>query len=171
MVRSMFGTRMMWMAAGLLIGAALISLIPHNTLHAVATDRQDTFAICTGRITDETEGVFTLDFLTGALTGAVINRNTQKFSLTYSANSLVDLKLEQGKTPKFVLVTGDAEIAPRGVKQFGRSIIYVAELTSGNMCAYAIPFNPQWLNSTAAPPPGQALELLFSGPFRAAAAR
>lgn len=159
--------RTLWLVAGLVIGLVVANLAPVKPLHAVATDRQDTLAICTCPVSDGIEGVFTLDFLTGELRGAVLNPTTKQFVLSYSANCVTDLKVETGKAPKFVIVSGDVAISTRGLKQYGSSAIYVADLTTGNMAAYAIPFSPQ-MNSSNAKAATVPLELLFAGPFRAA---
>ena len=159
--------RGLWLVAGVVLGLVIANVAPVKPLHAVATDRQSDLAICTAPVGDGIEGVFTLDFQTGELRGAVLNPTRKAFVLSYSANCVNDLKIEAGKAPKFVIVSGDVSISTRGLKQYGSSAIYVADLTSGNMAAYAIPFNPS-MNSSNAAPSTQPLELLYAGPFRAA---
>lgn len=162
------GPRWVWLCAGLVLGVVVTSLTPVKPLRAVATDRQDTLAICTTELTGGLEAVFTLDFLTGELRGTALNATSRQFNLGYFANCAEDLKVEQGKTPKFVVVTGQAHISSRGQAQYAESLIYVAELTSGNLAVYAIPFMSAW-NQGNAKPQQVKLELLTVAPFRAAA--
>jgi len=64
-----------------------------------------------------------------------------------------------------LMVTGLADL-PRGSgsNQLGSSLIYVAEATSGKVCAYALPFNSS-LNA-AGKPQREGLILVESGLFR-----
>lgn len=163
------GHRLLWLCAGVVLGLVVSSFSPVKPLHAVATDRQDTLAICTCELAGGIEGVFTLDFLTGELRGTVLNATTRQFNLGYVANCAEHLKVEQGKSPKFVIVTGTSHISARGPVQYADSLIYVAELTTGNMAVYSIPYNTAW-NQANAKPQQIPLEPLVVAPFRAATA-
>ena len=169
MVHALPTGRALWLGCGVLAGLVLSGLLPHAPLHATATDRQENFAIATGKVEDAIEAVYTLDFLTGQLTAAVLNPNTKQFSLIYSRNIMSDLKVEQGKSPKYLMVTGDADLRGSGQAQMGASVVYVAELTSGNMGEYALEFSRDWLNT-----PGSSQKLFIPlqvVPFRSAAVR
>jgi hypothetical protein len=133
--------RAAWLCVGLLAGLAVGMLVPREGLHATATDRVESYAICTGSADGDTEAVFTLDFLTGELSGAVINPTTRGFTASYKRNIMADLKVEPGKAPKFVLCTGRGELRPQGNLQFGGCFVYVAEVTTGMLGIYAFPFN------------------------------
>ena len=80
MARWMTRSRGMWLVVGVVVGVAVASVWPRTMLQAVATDRAENFAIATGSADGEVEGVFTLDFLTGDLTGAVLSPNTMNFT-------------------------------------------------------------------------------------------
>jgi hypothetical protein len=155
---------------GIVIGRVIGVVLPHAPLHAVATDRQDTFAIATGMVDDGIEAVYMLDFLTGDLRAAVLNPNTRTFSSTFQRNLGPDLKVEQGKNPRYLMVSGAVDLrGGAGGGQFGNSALYVAELSSGNMGVYTLPWTPGNLNR--AMNPIQAIILLQTVQFRTAAVR
>jgi hypothetical protein len=132
------------LAAGLLGGLLLSGLWPHTPLHAVATDRVDTFAVATGPVDEDVEAVYCLDFLTGDLRGLVISKIGGKFRAFYNYNVLSDLGVDATKNPHFMMVTGMANLRARGGTnvQPSKSIVYVFENTSGKVAAYAIPWSP-----------------------------
>ena len=56
------------------VGLVLTGFLPDTPLHAVSTDRTDTFAMATGPVDSEVEAVYFLDFLTGdRVDGAIRN--------------------------------------------------------------------------------------------------
>jgi hypothetical protein len=135
-----------WLAAGLAGGILLSSLMGdawHTPLHATATDRHENFALATGWMDDDVEAVYFLDFLTGTLRGYVLNVRAGQFTAYYEQNVMADLQVDPQKNPRFLIVTGGANIlrGPGGVG-FGTNVIYVAEATSGNLAAYAVPWVP-----------------------------
>ena len=143
MARAIFGSHVLWLLVGLALGLAGAGYWPSTPLHAVATDRFDTFAIATGPVDEKAEAVFFLDFLTGDLRAAVMNQYG-KFTAFYQYNIMADLGVEQGKNPRYLMVTGMNDIR-RGAARMrpGRSIVYVAEINSGACAAYAIPWSPE----------------------------
>jgi hypothetical protein len=164
-------SRLGWLAAGVLLGMAATVLWPQAPLQAVATDRQDNFAICTGPVDDEFEAVFFLDFLTGELKASVISPVSYKFNASFTANVIADLQVDVSKNPKFVMVTGVANLrkGAGGNLQPGASILYVAELTTGNVAAYAVPWARGAQNSNRAQ--SNSLMLIDVKPFRTAVVR
>ncbi len=141
MAIAIFRSRLLWLLAGVALGFALSGWWPSTPLHAVATDRYDTFAIATGPVDEKAEAIFFLDFLTGDLRAAVINQYG-KFTAFYQYNIMTDLGVEQGKNPRYLMVTGMNDIR-RGAARTrpSRAIVYVAEITSGACAAYAIPWS------------------------------
>src|SRR5690348_6334947 len=97
-----------WMACGAIFALSFVSFLPHESLLAVATDRQDSFAIATGAVDSGVEAIFTLDFLSCDLHGAVLNPGTRTFTSAYARNIAADFQLEAGSNPKFVMVTGQS---------------------------------------------------------------
>ncbi|MBX3431910.1 MAG: hypothetical protein KF847_01055 [Pirellulales bacterium] len=130
---------------GMVVGAALAAgwhgvsrVVP---AYATATHGSDNFAIATGLVDDGIEALYFLDFLTGDLRAAVVSRRTGQFSAFFQYNVLGDFA-SVSDSPKFLMVTGTADIPRgRGVTQISKSLIYVAEATSGQVFAYVLPFN------------------------------
>lgn len=114
-------------------------------LHATATHAGEGFAMATGAVDEDGEGLFILDYLTGDLRGMLLNVRSGKFNSFYEHNVVEDLGTADVKNPKYVLLTGRAAFrdgigVPR--TRLSRSAIYVAELTSGVVAAYAVPWTP-----------------------------
>jgi hypothetical protein len=157
---------------GIVIGLAAGAFLPQAPLHAVATDRSENFVMSTGVVSEELEGVFFLDSLTGDLKGTIINPFVQPptVGITYSRNVVADMKIDVAKSPKFVMVTGLMPLRPLGgLNQFADSVVYVAELSSGMMACYGMQFNFAAFNNMR----GASGEFLpfFVGPFRKAVVR
>ncbi len=123
------------------IGNSLISL-PEMALHAAATDSTENFAVATGQIDENAEGIFFLDSLTGDLQCAVINYRTAKFTSFFRTNVLQDLGIE-GKKPKFLLVTGFVQFRTGGITRPARCVAYVVDATTGRYAAYGLPWSSQ----------------------------
>lgn len=142
--------RWWWLLAGVALGAVVGGFWPHSALHAVATDRSDTFAIATGHVDEEVEAVYFLDFLTGDLRAVVMGRNN-KFQGAFQYNVLPDFKIDPAKNPKFMMVTGINQTRRgAGAAQISSSILYVAEITTGQCAAYGLPWLPG-VRATGAP--------------------
>jgi len=133
----------MWLIVGLGLGLAAGLLLPHTPAHAVATDRNENFAICTTMSGNGTEAVCVLDALTGDLTAYVLSPQLATFNAMFKYNIAGDLAVQPNQNPKFLLVSGTAQIQNRGAGmgnlQIG-SLVYVAEVKSGKIAAYAIPY-------------------------------
>lgn len=145
MLKNMMHGRPAFLIFGLMLGLAvglnLKGLWPQVPLHATATHGQENFAIATGSVDGQTEAVFFLDCLTGDLRAAVLQPRTGKFNALFSYNVLADFG-GIGKAPKFLMVTGALNVPQRtGNVQMARSVVYVAEATSGQVACYGIPWN------------------------------
>jgi hypothetical protein len=157
---------------GLVIGAIFAlfwtNVWPSVPLHAVATDRTDGFAIATGYCDDSVEAIYFLDFLTGDLSAAVVSKQNGHFNAFYTRNVAADLGLSTSSPPRFLLTTGTADLRRSGGKSasLSKSLVYVAELHSGKVAAYAIPWSSSQWNA------GQTMRgqisLLDVGRFRGA---
>jgi hypothetical protein len=130
------------MAVGWLAGQASSAGAP-VPVYAVATHGQENTAICTAPIDESIEAIVTLDALTGDLKASVLSLQTGKFNALIEYNVVRDLVDPETKNAKFLLVSGLAELRRGGpFKQPSRSVIYVAEMVSGRVAAYAIPWTP-----------------------------
>ncbi len=187
MARRLLQPNLLWMAAGITIGAAVVGVFfggmvvgrsassnswpfGPSLAHAVATDRYENFAIATGFLNNDLEAVYFLDFLTGDLKAAALSLQTGKFNSFYEYNVLRDLEVDATKNPRYLMVTGGVNLRRQGGQlEPSGSVVYVAELTSGKVAAYTTPFNRTTINSGKRYD-GQLL-LLDVQPFRTTAIR
>jgi hypothetical protein len=129
------------MALGAVLTAGFHGLSVEQRAIASATHGADNFAIATGMVDDGIEALYFLDFLTGDLRAAIISRRTGAFTGFFQYNVMDDFS-KIGEQPRFLMVTGQVDI-PRGqgATQIAKSLVYIAEATSGQVYAYALPFN------------------------------
>jgi hypothetical protein len=160
-----------WIVCGIAIGGLLSFCLPAQPLHAVATSGQDGFLLATGPIDNNIEGVYFLDGLTGELQGAAINVNNGLFTTFFKTNVVRDLQLGQAKNPKFLMVTGGLALRGKNVIQPGLSAIYVVELNSGVLGAYAVPWAGGRSNVAGAAPQYLSFQLLDKAKMRDVAVR
>lgn len=134
-----------WLGVGLMVGVLLAGFCPRAPLHASATDRYDTFAIATGLVDNGVEAIYFLDFLTGDLKAAVLSKQIPpRFNAFYQRNILNDMGIDPTSNPRYLMVTGLNDIR-RGGSQLRPSlgVCYVAEITTGRVAAYSIPWDAQ----------------------------
>lgn len=127
---------------GIVIGLNLAGLWPQVPVHAVATQAAEGFAIATGPVDDRTEALYVLDTLTFDLRAVVLNNQVGRFLAFFAYNIRNDFDLDPSKPPKFLVVTGLADV-PRGYGRQvqTRSVVYIAEANTGQVAAYLIPWN------------------------------
>ncbi|MEN6405729.1 MAG: hypothetical protein ABFC77_04575 [Thermoguttaceae bacterium] len=132
------------LGVGLVLGLALSGFWPQTPLHAVATDRSDSYAMATGPLDNEVEAVYFLDFLTGDLKVVVLGRQTTMWAGFFETNVSTALNVDPQKNPKYMMVTGVTNLRRAGGsrQQPSSSMCYVAEVTSGKVVAYAVPWSP-----------------------------
>jgi hypothetical protein len=136
--------RAAWLLAGLVLGLAAGGVLPHAPLHAVATDRYENFAMATGPVDEDMECLYFLDSVTGELKATALSPVTGKFQAAFTTNVLADLQVDPSKNPKYLMTTGLAQlrrIPGAGNVQPGAAVVYVAELSTGQCVAYAVPWN------------------------------
>ena len=156
---------------GLLVGLGMLagttvtaSLNPFEMLekqiHASATHGGESMAIATGLIDEGVEGLFILDFITGELTCQVLNPRTGTLAGLYKRSVSNDLGTEQGKQPKYLMVTGTLKVRQNvsNVKP-AESIVYIADANTGRYVAYLLPWNKAAFNQNVA----QANEIIPIG--------
>jgi hypothetical protein len=126
--------------SGLLAVAACLATA--STASATGTDKTENLILATGLLDGRNEIIVCLDIVSGTLKGFVINTNSRQFFATYTAPSVAaDLNVPKGRNPKYSLVTGTADFKTAGGAKLGTCVIYVAEESSGNMVAYACPWD------------------------------
>lgn len=145
-------------ATGVLVGLAVVTtmglvfgrnesrlIVPEIPLHAAASYASENMAAATGLIDDQVEGLFTLDFITGELSCAVMalrGGRTAKIGAVYRQNVVADLGIERTKKPKYLLVTGLANFVGRGGNtRLASSVAYVIDANTGGFAAYGVPWN------------------------------
>jgi hypothetical protein len=154
---------------GAVLTAGMFGLQGTPQAFASATHGSDNFAIATGLVDDEIEALYFLDFLTGDLRAAVVSRRNGEFTGFFQYNVLSDFD-EIGDSPRFLMVTGLADLPRgRGPSQIGQCLVYVAEATSGQVFAYALPFDAT-MNAAGKSQVGQFIKV-GGGSFRDAFVR
>ncbi|MFC1757674.1 hypothetical protein ACFL2H_02765 [Planctomycetota bacterium] len=116
-------------------------------VRADSATSNESFAMATGPIDQDVDGLITLDFLSGELQCVVLNRRTGKFNGLFKANVSADLGVAQNT--KYLMTTGRLNSPGQG----GNSVIYVMDTTSGNFAAYGVPWRSD-LASTQNPQSG-----------------
>lgn len=153
-----------WLIAGTLVGLGIAAMWPNHPLTAATSDRNDKFGMCTVYVSENLEAVFVLDFLTGRLTGACLGKQGTGFVQFFAADVGADLQVKSAK-PAYAMTPGLAQIRSRPGTQAAASVIYVAEMSTGKVGCYAIPF----LLPNAKNPVPAKLAPLDVYPFRDAA--
>ncbi len=98
-------------------------------------------AVATGTVSDDAEGVFFLDFLTGELQCLVYYPRQGAFGARYFTNVLPHLG-NTGKNSKYLLVTGDMVVpSVSGRPRPGGTLVYVTNISTGMFAAYAVPWD------------------------------
>lgn len=143
--------RTIWLSLGIIGGLCIATLWPHEPVQAVSNDRHDKFALFTTEVSTLTplEGVFVLDFLTGRLTGAVLNNVNGKFTNAYYRNVAADFGTRPGIDPQYAVVSGRVQLPVKAGISKATGAIYVAEFTSGKVAAYSFPYR---ISPRATPP-------------------
>jgi hypothetical protein len=135
------------LAGGIWLGrsqsdAAGISGLGELKLQAMASHGGESFAIATGPIDENVEGLFTLDYLTGDLQCYVINPRTGGLGGWFKTNIAKDLAIEQGKKPSYLIATGalsSAGGAYGNIRPAG-CVCYVVDANTGQVAAYTFPW-------------------------------
>jgi len=139
--------RMVWLCLGLLAGVTLAWLWPHEPAFATNSDRDQDFVIFTvpvgnqaAGIADPIDAVFILDFQTGQMRGAVLNRQARQFASFYFIDLTKEFGIAPGAKAKYAVATGNGQLTNQGGPAFASGVIYIAELTTGKCAAYTFPW-------------------------------
>lgn len=127
-------------------------------LHASTAATSETMAMATGRIDDQVEGLYTLDFLTGDLNCFVLSPRLGKFVGWFKINVTTQLPVERGKKPQYVLATGNWEPVGGSTNQRpANSVVYVADANTGMFAAYTFP----WAKGAASANVAQSTPMVY----------
>ena len=159
------------MTLGILVGqrehnAANMLGLQELKLKAAASHGSDTFAIATGQVDDEIEGLYTLDFVTGDLQCFVLNSRTGGMAGRFMIN-VNDPKIfgaKRGKKPNFLLTTGMfSGGASTGGARPAASVCYVVDANTGDVAAFGFP----WQRSVTTAGGIQATPMVLLGKWQA----
>ncbi len=152
-------------AAGMLVGTLLANQWQTPVVEATATSERDDLLIATGPVDGDGEALFILDTLTGDLKAYTMHPRLAKFTGFFQTNVLKDLQITNPKRARFTMVTGLQRFRRGpGVAQLADTVLYVAELSTGRMVAYGMPWNRAF--RTSAQGPNAALIPLDGRQFR-----
>ena len=128
--------------AGILISAMILAYLSTPTLVAQTLHSDGKNVMLTVPIDGVRDAVFFYDTLSHDLTGHVLNARGV-FNVVYKINLDTFFKGPGGMpiaAPKFLFASGKVSLAPgRGVT-WARGAIYVTEVTTGQMIAFALPW-------------------------------
>ena len=81
-------------------------LLGGTHLHAATASQNEAYAMATGAIDEEVEGVYLLNFLTGDLQCSVMGIRTGRFAGMFKTNVIRDLGMDPAKQPAYLMATG-----------------------------------------------------------------
>ncbi|MBS0267008.1 MAG: hypothetical protein JSS02_34095 [Planctomycetes bacterium] len=167
MSTNMTSSRATWIACGLVAGLAIAYFCPHVPTYATTADRDSQFMMVTvpvGNkavgIEDPIDGVFIVDFLTGQLKGAVLNRQLGKFTSFYMRDLAGDFGVKGDDEPHYCIVSGYSQMPAIQGATFASGVLFVGELNTGKVAAYSFPWNEAGTNGP------QELIFIHSFPFK-----
>ena len=141
MTTNLSNRRAVWFVLGTLAGLGLSAFWPVEHVHALATDRSDRFSVTTVTVGPTSpDAVFVLDFLTGRLTGALINQQSGVFTNFYFRNLAADFGVPRDAKPRYAIMTGLGNMTSGSGLSTAQGIIYIGELNSGKLAAYRFPY-------------------------------
>lgn len=121
-------------------------------------------AVATGPVSDEADGVFFLDFLTGDLQCLVYYPRLGAFGARYYTNVQSQLP-GSGKNAQYLMVTGNASPSRASSNlRPANCLIYITDVNSGMFAAYAVPWSKTAESSAQAQ--GGPLVFVGGGPIR-----
>jgi hypothetical protein len=147
------------LVSGVVCGMLISSSMPYESVDATSTDRAADYLMATGYVDDNLEAVYYLDHLTGRLSAGVLSRQHPDFQALYETNIKVDLaSVLQSQTgssmampskPEFLMVTGENDVRRLAGNrwQASRSALYVAEVNTGMILVYLIPWESELHNA------------------------
>ena len=145
-----------WLVSLVCVGlvAALVSSSVRQPvpLHGMTAHGSERKTLVTVPLDGGMEAVVALDHVTAELTGYVLDRFSGKFFIQYRYNVSKDFPLRQSKQPRFLMVSGLADFRQfTSNERLADGVIYVSEESSGQVVAYGIPWNTQFVASTTGP--------------------
>lgn len=150
-----------WWGNSQLSEAAMMPDLSELKLQAMATHGSETFAIATGPIDSDVEGLFTLDYLTGDLQCFVVNPRFGNLGGWFKTNIASALTPERGKKPNYLVATGALNVKSGVTGNFRPAgcICYVADANTGEVAAYSFPWSQN--NSSSGVAQASDMKLIY----------
>jgi hypothetical protein len=164
-------------ASSLLVGVAVTAFflgansrgpadLSQAVLHATASHGSTNVAVATGQVSEDAEGIFILDYLTGNLQCWVFYPRMQRFGGRFETN--ITAQLPGTKNAEYLLVTGASNTTQTsGNARPAGCVAYVIDTKSGMFAAYSLPWNRQ--AELAGEPQKGMIAFLDGGQYRLAA--
>lgn len=133
--------RFLWLATGMIAGIAIASIWPHEPALGVSNDRSKSIGLATVPVivTEDREGIAVINYRTGRLVGAVLNNQTGIFNAGFYRN--LENDFQAGRNAEYNMVGGKCLLPNQGRMMMASGVIYVAELRSGKVAAYGLPYD------------------------------
>jgi hypothetical protein len=145
-------------------GVAAVPGLGGLQLKAMASHGAETFAIATGHVDEDVEGLYTLDFLTGDLQCFVINPRNGAMGGWFKTNVAGVMSVEKGKKPSYLIATGGINVAGGyGGQRPAASLCYVVDANTGEVAAFSFP----WAKAATSAGVAQATEMRLVGKWKA----
>ena len=135
-------SRMLWLAAGLLLGVLATALYLGQTQPVqAANDRYEDYILCTGtvsstllggrsKLNSPLDGVWLLDYRSGKLLGTVVERLQGKVLGWAELDLVTEFNIPPRHNVHFLMTTGSIS--------FNQAALYVAETTTGKFGVYTM---------------------------------
>ena len=152
------------LACGLVVSVALIAYqfgasqrgpanLAEAVLHATASHGGTNVAVATGPVSEDAEGIYILDYLTGNLGCWVFYPRYQRFGAMFETN--INAQFLPTKNAEYLLVTGiSSSTTTTGNGRPAGCLVYVTDVKSGMFAAYSLPWNRS-MESAGEPQKGQ----------------
>lgn len=127
--------RLLWLAVGMLLGAAGVgTYFTQLPAARAANDRYEDYIMATGpaaaRPGAPTDGVWLLDYRAGKLLGTLIDRTRGKIVGWAEVDLVAEFALPPRQNVHFMMTTG--------MIASGQAALYIAETTSGKIAVYTM---------------------------------
>ena len=153
------------------IEEAHLANVQNMILNADSATRGKAMSLATGRISEDVEGLFVLDHLTGMLSCIVLSPRSGEAGALFVTNVNEHLGIAKAGDQDFLMTTGfiNSTGGRGGQQRPAECVVYVADGNSGQVAAYSLLYNKQAIDNAV----GQkgTLDLLWKGASRPEAAR
>jgi len=135
-------SRLLWLAAGLLLGVAATAVYLGQTKPVLAAnDRYEDYIMCTGtvsttviggraKLNSPLDGVWLLDYRSGKLLGTAVEKNTGKILGWAEVDLVTEFNIPPRQNVHFLMTTGSIS--------YKQAALYVAETSTAKFGVYTM---------------------------------